>query len=230
MSILINPHRFIIPSAAASVTRIGITTAVLSSLTTTVTFSSVAVGAADVTRRVIVFIGGFCSSPSPPKNIVSATIGGVSATMDVISSHSGSAQAAIASAPLAAGTTATITVTFSGATYGGCYITVFRAVDLTSGTPFDTASAAPTTGTAQSVTIDKQAGGIVVAGANSYQVGSDSYTMTGLTNSLRTDLGGVQRQMAGWEDSASTASGQTVTVDVTGPDPNYSALVAAAYR
>ena len=230
MSVLINPHRFLAPAASASVTRIGITTKSLSSLTTTATFTGVSVGAADAARRVIVFIGGFFSSPSPPKNIVSATIGGVSATMDVISSHSGTAQAAIASAPLAAGTTATITVTFSGGTYGGCYITVFRAVDLTSGTPFDTTSAAPTTGTAQAVTIDKQSGGIVVAGANSYDVGSDSYTMDGLTNSLRTDLGGVQRQMAGWEDSASTASGQTVTVNVTGSNPNYSAIVAAAYR
>lgn len=156
-----------------------ITNAASSSGLTNYTFSTQSIGTAATGRRIIVIASGY--STTGGRTLSSVTIGGNAATSIVTASDSGGAVnsqlSGIFILQVDAGTTADIVVNFSGG-MGGCDIGVFAAYDLLSSTATDTGSsvANPMTDT-----IDISAGGICVAGCETYTTGSSGHTWTNLT-------------------------------------------------
>jgi len=136
---------------------------------TTYTFTTRAIGTAANTRRVIVFVGQSTST------IASATIGGITATLDVNNSGSG-----FISAIVPTGTTATIVVTLNAGVVR-CGIAVWAAYGLV-----NSSATAVTSVTTNSATLDLQTlqGSIVVAGMYLANGTVPTNTWTNLTENL----------------------------------------------
>lgn len=191
---------------------------------TTYNFTSYAIGTASSTRRVIAVIYGDNGS-NTGRTVSSASIGDVSATINVQITHSsgGSGVVAIVSATVTAGTTATISVTFSGGMNRAAAWAV--AVDnLSSTTPTDTATATSTD--PLSATIDWTSGGYVIAGAMGN--GNTTFTWSGVTEEVD---GTFETATASGGDllTTSTATGQTVSADLATASTRR-AMAVASYR
>lgn len=106
----------------------------------TYTFSSTSIGAASVSRLVVVTVG-FCDRIGTGRTISSATIGGVTATINTQINDAASTApgVGIVSAVVPTGTTGDVVINFSGLVHG-CGIGVFTLYDLISATPTDTDS------------------------------------------------------------------------------------------
>lgn len=158
----------------------------------TYTFAGQSFGAAASDRHIIVAAGG--GHGTSTISLLSITIGGVAATLHVNVNNNGNTRnghAAIASVALAAGTSGSIVVEYDpGAGISvmqECVISVYRATNLSSGTPFDTASASA----AGSLLIDIPANGFLIACAASVS-GSAHTWPSPMVNDIDTGLDGVQ--------------------------------------
>jgi hypothetical protein len=137
---------------------------------TTYTFASVAIGAADATRRVVVV--AHWSRATAVVALTSATIGGIAATIHVQDGGAGvGGRVAIISALVPTGTTATIALNFSTA-QDRAFIAVYRAINETSAGPTATASDNAVSGNQFDVSLNIPSNGWVVAGVNANQSGS----------------------------------------------------------
>lgn len=103
----------------------------------TYTFSSTSIGAASVSRLVVVTVG-FCDRTGTGRTISSATIGGVTATINTQINDAASTApgVAIIQAVVPTGTSGDIVINFSGSIHS-CGIGVFALYDLISTTPTD---------------------------------------------------------------------------------------------
>lgn len=175
------------------------------------TFAGRSIGAADDTRLVVVAVH-FASFPGA--NIVSATIGGVTATILGVSNAatipvapvSAYARTALVAALVPAGTTADIVVGFS-AVVVRAGIGVYRLVGLSSTTPHDLEQTA-----GLSVLIDVPTDGIVIAAST----GPDGITHTWTNATERYDAALGTSNMAAYTgamtQSLSLQSNRSVSV------------------
>jgi hypothetical protein len=191
---------------------------------TTYSFNTYGIGTASSTRRVIaVFYGDNGSATG--RTVSSATLGGVSATIDAQVTHSsgGSGVVAIVSATVTTGTTATLSVTFSGGMVRAAVWAV--AVDNLSGTAatdtLTTTATDPLTGT-----IDWLNQGFVIAGAMTNA--NTTFTWTGVTEQVEGNFESAAAS-GGYLFPTSNGTAQTVSSDIASPGVRR-AMAVAAYR
>lgn len=176
---------------------------------TTYTFSSQNLGTADANRYIIVAVCAR-SSDGSDRNLNSVTVGGVSATVNANSMFSGNT-VALAVAAVPTGTTGDVVVTFSGG-MGNCGIGLYRALDLSSTTAFDSATASDADPI--SANIDIQANGVCVAIAKTDNT-APQCTWTNLTEDYDTADGGGNCMSAASDEFASTQTNLNVQCDFT---------------
>ncbi len=130
---------------------------------TTFTFSSAALGAANAGRTIIVSVS---ATDVTSKTISSVTVGGVSATQRAFLSAALTNEhiVAIYTAEVPTGTTGDVVVTFSGAT-DGCGVALYRMVNHLSSVPDATDTASATDSTVE-LTMAPTVGGVTVAVGN----------------------------------------------------------------
>ncbi len=184
---------------------------------TTVTFSNQAIGAADANRRVYVGAGGLILAG---RTLVSATIGGISASLHVSNSNDSEGNeyfAAIFSAAVPTGTTANVVLTFSGTLNDqtDVSIAVYRALYVENTTAYDTD--AVDDDDSISLTLDTPSGGFVIACCG---VAPDN--VSGVTVSVATEEGAV-----GYSSSLAGEVGKIIIFDFTDTE-NYTLPGAAA--
>ena len=189
---------------------------------TTYTFTNHAIGAADVTRRVVVAVSlGFLAASS--QTLASATIGGIAATIHV-QVGSGDCVAFI-SALVPTGTTATIVVTASAAARRAA-VAVYRAINETVATPHATMTDNTLTSATLSGTINIPANGWVVAACQFN--GNVTTTWVGVTqqyDALYSDLN--VRYSGGFSSGLPLQTGRTVSATasvVPGVNPRLAAM------
>lgn len=126
---------------------------------TTFNFTSMAFGTPDVARNIIVAVTGTAAAAGMA--ISSATIGGLTATVQVQVSGATRGFAAILTAPLQSGTSGTVSITFNQS-FVRAAIGVWAAYNLSSITPTATNSVAVASGV-QTLNVNVSALGLVVA-------------------------------------------------------------------
>jgi hypothetical protein len=180
------------------------------------TFTSEPVGSAAAGRRTVVVVAYIQNGTgtTPP----TMTIGGASATADVTSfgvdsGVSSRAFCGVYGVGNPSGTTATIVVTCSTASYD-CTIFVYSVVG--SNTVIDTATVAPALGSAVttgSLDVDTQTGGAVLAGAMIYDSSiAGPVTWAGVTSDANTVVYTDDRRGVASAQVVSGATPRTVTV------------------
>jgi len=178
---------------------------------TTYTFSSQNLGDADAGRYILVAISAR-KAGSDPATINSVTIGGVSATIisqiDGTDQNSNVVGYAIAKVPT--GTTGNIVVTFAAGMVR-CVISAYRITDLSSTTPYDSATSTATDPTGS---IDVPAGGFAVANAISNFQGSVSFS--GLTEDASGTLESYVTYGFASDTFVSAQSGLSITANFSG--------------
>jgi hypothetical protein len=135
---------------------------------TTYSFLGLSIGAASATRRIAVAVARRSAN-----GILSATIGGVSATEDGVTTAGGNGVSVI-SAVVPTGTTADIVVNFSGAPQR-CGIGWWSLDDID-----PTGQSASSVGTTPSPTVSTQSGDFVICGALTNSSGA-TYSWTNAT-------------------------------------------------
>lgn len=141
---------------------------------TTYTFSSQNLGATASDRFIICAITGR-SSDGSARTLSSATIGGVTATINCQINNSGS-MSAIVAASVPTGTTGDVVLVFSS-TMTDANIALYRATGLSSATAIDTGTSSADPGTD---TLTIKSGGVLV-GIATDDDGTHTCTWTGLT-------------------------------------------------
>lgn len=197
---------------------------------TTYTFSTNNnIGTASATRRVFAIIYGFDNSSGA--TLSSATIGGISATLDQNQSGSGGAGfttiIAIASATVTTGTTVTVTATFSTTmSNAGCLI---LAVDnLQSVSPLSVNSTT-LQDTSISTTVNKYKDGITI-GAAWEASSTGTLSWTGLTKLGDINMGAASDQGSGAYELP-TADATSASVSFTSNQGlQHRGIVVASYR
>lgn len=186
------------------------------------TFTSRAIGTALATREVFVAVYNGTTS--------AVTVGGISASL-VASAASSTLTLWRASVPT--GTTADIVVTFTGGG-GRLLISVWAAYNLTSTTPFGTASyfASSTPATNHSTTIDTAGGGILIAVAAAVITsgnGGPSWTGATFRDHEILDVGSIDFVLSS-ADSENSAAATGATLQTTwSPAIGNVAIVAASF-
>lgn len=189
---------------------------------TTYTFSSQAIGTASSTRRVIVACAGDATTAG--RSLSSATIGGISASINVQVTGGSSNVSAIISATVPTETTASVVLTFSGA-MNRAACKVYAVDGLINTNPIDTAT--NTTAAGLTTSIDWRAGGfsIGVAGQND---GTSECTWVGLTEDQEISYDGTDASFA---SLLPTSSALAQTVSATwAPTSSRASLAVASYR
>jgi hypothetical protein len=190
------------------------TTTFTAGSTSPFTFSSLAIGTAAANRYVIVGIAGTAT----PSAVASVTIGGVTAT-PVVSQVAGNSVAAIYIALVPTGTTATIVVTFTGATQK-CSIGVWSATGI-SATPVGTASS---TANPASLALTTVKGGFAVAHMQVDSTGS--YTWTNATKEYEnSNMDGFTSYSGA--DALTTTTSLTITATPVGGSSSRPSVAAA---
>lgn len=187
---------------------------------------SASIGTASADRLVVGVIAHKRSS-APGRSVSSATIGGVSATIHEQRGADGNAIGlAIISAVVPTGTTATVSVTLSGAVTDGPDIEVYTITGLNSTTPTDTIGSAGSSDN-PSGNIDVEAGGVIIGGACGNA--NNAVSWTGLTEDADAVLsGGAATRL-----SVASISDATVETNRSVSITSSSAaeiLLAAAWR
>ncbi len=154
------------------------------------TFTALDIGAADPTRFVIIGIAVYAAGVG--QNVSSVTIGGITATLLAGIRDTGSdARSMFYGALVPTGTTADVIITAAG-TWQNCAVSSYSLYNLTSTTPFATATsqASPC-----SLNANTTADAIVLA-----------MTMTGVQNGITTTWVGVTER-SGFDEQVETALG-----------------------
>ena len=179
---------------------------------TTYTLNDVAIGGAHPNREVFLLVHSRSSSGAG-RNIVSASIGGVSADIHVERTTGGFSNelyVGLISAPVPTGTTAQVVIEFDN----GCTeidIGVIRAINLASRTAHDTANVFATEfPDTLDVSVNTQAGGFVIAGSVK---SSGTLTWGGVTEEYdETGTGGNIAISGGLATDVAAETPRTVTV------------------
>ena len=188
---------------------------------TTYSFAGVDIGGADPTRRVIVAAS---INSGSSRSTSSVTIAGVGATL-----HTNVAaldHVSLSSAQVAAGTTATISVTFSGGGTAGS-IGVWRLVNETVGTPHATATDIVISGADLSVSLNVPTNGALVASVcDDFTGGTGATAWTGAIEKYDSAFDSVFFQVSGASETGlSLQTGRTVTATCSGTSPRGSLAV-----
>jgi hypothetical protein len=220
---IINPYVFGGAAPTPSNTYIG--TTVDGSVLTTFTFTGVSIGAADSTRRVVVA----CSNDqAAARTVSSATIAGGAATVHV--TPSSLEASAIFSRLVPTGTTATITVTWSGIC-AGMLIHVWSQINETSATPTATANDVAYSAGVLSATINIPANGCLYGASATNQGASYSWTNTTERYDNPDPFGGAD----GTVYSAASSTGlsletpRTITATIASPSSPVGSLVLVSW-
>ena len=202
-----------------------------SSGASTFTATAYPIGTASSTRRVIVGV--------VTANLTSATIGGVSATIDVQVSSSSSRQTGVhvISATVPTGTTANIVLNFDNAFGSRVVVGIYGvAIDgLVSTTPVTARTVASST-SPLSTTLATTSGGFLIAGVMSYDGGgiSASVAWTGATEQNDQTALASTDFTASFADVGNTATDSALSVSAAITAPGASGvqrkLFAVAYR
>lgn len=159
--------------------------------------NSFSIGTAATDRRLFANVH-WGETGSVHRTLLSATIGGVSATIHGQEGHSGGASGfgvAVISAVVPTGTTASVATTFSGAVTNLAY-GIHRVDGLVGGSPTDTAvNSSSGTSTSISDSIIVPAAGVLVAAYSASELSNDGVTWTGVTENY--DFGGFSYNRSG---------------------------------
>jgi hypothetical protein len=190
--------------AAATVTYVGQTTSAadLSSYT----FASTAIGVADADRTVVVSVAS--RKAGATTTITGVTVGGVSATELVQQANTitNTCVVGLYAIDVAAGTTATIVVTF-GASMVRCGIGVYRCTGIST-TPNDSGG---TTTNGATVALDVTSGGAIIGVGTTAT--STTYTWSGITETFEEAVGAELQTHSG--AAAAFVSASTVNCSAT---------------
>lgn len=185
---------------------------------------SLAIGNPAWNRVVVTCVRWGCDVNAVDTTIASATIGGVTATINRQIGSNGSSTlsnygCAVISAIVPTGTTATVAITFSNTTLRTAYVDVFRVTGLASTTAYDSAfgfTEVAGAGTAS-------AGSIINKAANGVEFISAIYSSFGITGGLtfvgateRVDQAGVRDDRHGCAMSFPTSAALSTTVSCSG--------------
>jgi hypothetical protein len=160
-----------------SLASVALTDHATSSASATHTLSGLNIGSGDAHRNVCIVVGYGTSSPDTTYSLSSATIGGVTATIQAQStSVNGGYNTAIAviSAQVPSGTTATVVLNFTGAC--GIAVAVYSVVSP-SGVVYSQSSRA--TGTTVTINRTATSGDVFIAGDLVFSLGSNTFSLTG---------------------------------------------------
>jgi hypothetical protein len=197
---------------------------------TTYTFSGLALGAADATRFIVV---GISANATNGRTISSASIGGVAATVDLLYQNSGNSRnghAGFISAAVPTGVTGDVVVTWS-AGMTECFVTVYRAINLTTGAihDFDPATDVnPISGGAVSLSVDVPTGGGFVVGSACLVSGTTFSWTAGVTKDLDfNDVAGESDPFSlGSSGFLPAQTGYSVTASTNGSTPSRVAIAS----
>jgi hypothetical protein len=187
---------------------------------TTYNFSTIAIGDAAPSRKVVVGIMSLTASGAA--SLTSITVGGVTASIEVASATGGREFAAIAIAAVPTGTTADIDVVF-GDTMRRCILSVWATYDLKSSTAVDTAISAADPA---ALSVNTQNDGLI------FGVGYNNTSSTGVWSGLteRFDVVSEGAQVTTADDiAASPETPRSISLDYATPDSERVA-VAASFR
>lgn len=203
----------------------GFTTSATASTSEVRSHTSVPIGTADADRTVFCLAHWTVSSVGAA--LVSATIGGVAATIHV-QANQATRGVALISAPLAAGTTTTVVLTLTGGLAGyGSRVASFKVTNLVSSTAHDTDTAIAVSDTTKTVTLDLKGDGILFAAA-SLSSSAAAYGMSGATELYET----MPLYVGGADEIAADEAARVITFSRSGGAGTTfnGALVAASFR
>jgi len=216
--IFFNPYRFAKPASFAFTA-----SAANTSASSSYTFSSLSLGQADSSRRIIVALAG----QNAARTVTSLTVAGVAATRIIgdnpIAPNGPTVQLWIANVPT--GTTGNVVVTLNG-NFNSCAVGLYAAYDLTTNTPHASNQSALASSTSIAFGLAHKAGFIIAAAASSENA-ITSFTWTGVNENFDVLIGSSSR--AASSASLTTSDDGTLTITAT---PNASGslrLVAASF-
>ena len=189
---------------------------------TTYTFTGASIGTAAADRLVVIVAETINTSA---RTIDSATIGGVAATLVVKTTTTNNAAAAIFSLTVAAGTTADITFTCSGATLRAA-LHIYTITGLSSTTATDTDQVVSASATSLTRNVDVSEGGVMIGGG---RTSNGAVTWTGLTEDAGLTVEALQEFSAASASSMTAEAGRTITA-TGGGAAAASCLAVAAWR
>lgn len=188
---------------------------------TTYTFSSLSIGEASTSRHVIVAVLA-SNSAATVSTVSTLTVGGVSASLAKrATATNGIAEIWIAAVPT--GATGNVVVTFNAGN-NRASVGVWAAYNLLSATATDSDESNADPGV---ISIDVQAGGILVAGVYS-STGTVSYTWTNITERFDIVVETSRRASGASLDFAAAQTGLSITADASAATSQT--MVAAAFR
>lgn len=231
----------------AAVTFIGHTTQSPGGLTSPITFTGVSIGTAAADRKVSFVWKGIESGLNVTG--VSATIGGVAATLDIWTKSSNDNNgnqnhAAIFSLDVPTGTTATIVLTFTGSSvlFFDSTISVYAITGCAAGSAaaINESHAANdlTTGTVtpKSLNVNVQNGGAIIAGSISYNHANPiapGTSWTGLTEDDESSVYGTDARSVASLAAVATETPRTVSVQLADRQSGFTlnwSMVCASYN
>ena len=185
---------------------------------TTYTFSSLSIGEASTSRHVIVAV----LASNAAATVSTLTVGGVSASLAKrATATNGIAEIWIVAVPT--GATGNVVVTFNAGS-NRASVGVWAAYNLLSATATDSDESNADPGV---ISIDVQAGGILVAGVYSAS-GTVSYTWTNITERFDIVVETTRRASGASLDFAAAQTGLSITADASAATSQT--MVAAAFR
>lgn len=198
----------------------------------TYTFNDVPLGEAADDRYIFVTARGLRGNQT--LTVTNITVNGA-ATSEVVQAASGLACVAIrrTTAPLTAGATGTVVVTFNNPNgSSGCHIDVYSATDLETPDAYDTANPLTTSGNTITATIDVPRYGHVIAAAMGVRSASNSFLGSGASGffeSEETGLGVTPTHGAGGIGWSGLAEDSESSFYAGAAGVNYMYLAAASF-
>ena len=180
---------------------------------TTYNFTGLAIGTASNDRYVVV-----ATNTTSTVTCNSVSVAGTACTKLVERTNDATLSIWITNTPITSGTTATVSVTFSGASTN-CGVVTWAVTGLELTTARDTMSGV---GTTLSGTIDVPADGVLIAAAT----GLDSASWTGATERVEQSVDSLVVSITGASDAFATAQTNR-TVSVVWTDPDVEDIIAA---
>jgi len=180
------------------------------------TYTSVDIGQADASRRVIV---GATGQGAAARTIQSITVGGVAAT-EVVYVAGSTRSAAIWVAHVPVGATTDIEVVWNQSP-ARCSIGVWTATGLTSSAAIDTDSG---TGNPASATLDTAPGGFAIAMYGNANAGTVAWT-----NATERFDASVEGDTSSGADAATSGSNLTLEANHSNSNPTARCMVAASW-
>jgi hypothetical protein len=183
------------------------------------TYTNAPIGTAAADRLVVVCV---THSRTPPRVLTAVSIAGTNGAM-VASAAVGDPASEIYSRLVTTGTTATITLTFSGAVTPNA-MHVFTITGLTSTTAIDTLAVSATN--SPSGGIDLSSGGVLIVSASGITA-ANAITLTGVATADHDAASSTMRIAAAHEANTPTVTNRTITATSAS---TAEAIAAASWR